>query len=523
MKGKYALVHTFANIGNTIQPIRVEIYLRRGIPGFQVVGLAGRNIRESKDRIRAAIESSGFEYPFQNITINLSPSSKKKEGSQFDLTIAVGILLASQQLDFSDYGNLFLIGELALNGDILPVSNIAKLLSNPLPLNSSLLIPKNNFEEISIFETSLKFIALDKLSHLRDKNSLQEGTKSKIFYTKNESQIEVGIEPKYKPIKNKTLHLYSGQKLAFEAMLYSLMGHHHLLITGIPGSGKTMMAELADQLQSKPSAEEWKEIYVLNQQYQSLDPRMPLRPFRMPHHSITANGLLGGGSKLQIGEISIAHRGILVLDEFGEIKSSILQNLREPMEKGSIELHRNSQWAEFPTRFLMIALSNLCPCGNFNSRITLCICKKDQIRNYLSKISGPILERFDIITEIHKTNTDYDNKIRNETEISLLEVRDKIQNVREIQWERFKDKKIYNNSEIPSDEIFNYLEWNSKDEQEFSNRVKYFNFSFREKLKILRVARTIADSKSKGKVEDEDLTIAIGLREGSKTIKFLAA
>jgi len=171
----------------------------------------------------------------------------------------------------------------------------------------------------------------------------------------------------------------------------------------------------------------------------------------------------------------------------------------------------------------MIALSNLCPCGNFNSRITLCICKKDQIRNYLSKISGPILERFDIITEIHKTNTDYENKIRNETEISLLEVRNKIQNVREIQWERFKDKKIYNNSEIPSDEIYNYLEWNTKDEEEFSNRVKYFNFSFREKLKILRVARTIADSKSKGKVEDEDLTIAIGLREGSKTIKFLAA
>jgi magnesium chelatase family protein len=523
MKGKYALVHTIANIANKILPIRVEVYLRRGIPGFQVVGLPSRNIRESKDRIRAAIESSGYEYPFQNITINLSPSSKKKDGSQFDLTIAVGILIASQQLDLSEYENLFLIGELALNGDILPVSNISELITFQLPTESTLLIPKINYHEMKALGKSSNLIGIDKLSEINNKKEIEDNSKSKIYFIESEFPTENNFSTINNSIKNDTLYLYDGQRLAFEAMVYALMGHHHILITGIPGSGKTMMAEIANIIQSKPNPVEWNEIYNIHQQFQAMNPNFPYRPYRIPHHSITANGLLGGGSKLQLGEISLAHKGILVLDEFGEIKSSILQNLREPMESGIIKLHRNSQWAEFPSRFQLIALSNLCPCGNFNSGKSQCICKKDQIRTYLSKISGPILERFDIIAELHKSLVINSNNIVSEMKISLSNIQEKIQNVRLIQWERFKDKKIHSNSEIPSSQIFEYLNWDNADIDKYNKQFKYLEFSFREKLKVLRLARTIADSKIKEKVTEDDLIIAIGLREGSKTIKFLAA
>ena len=214
----------------------------------------------------------------------------------------------------------------------------------------------------------------------------------------------------------------------------------------------------------------------MNQVDQTLNPNNPIRPFRIPHHSITANGLLGGGSKIQMGEISLAHRGILVLDEFGEIKTNLIQNLREPMDRGSIDLHRNSQWVEFPSRFQLIALSNLCPCGNFNSGNKFCICKKEQIRTYLSKISGPMLERFDIITEIHRLNQQLNESKEQRITIDLFSVKESIQKVREIQWERFKENTIYSNSEISSGEIYKYLLWGKHEIEVFHQKIKKFDF-----------------------------------------------
>lgn len=319
--------------------------------------------------------------------------------------------------------------------------------------------------------------------------------------------------------KNDFIHLYSGQILGFESLVFGLMGNHHILFTGSPGSGKTMLAEISNQIQSLPNQEEWKEIYSIYQNHEGIDPFQPHRPFRMPHHSITANGLLGGGINLQYGELSLAHRGILVLDEFGEIKSNLIQNLREPMEKGRISIHRNSQWAEFPALFLLIAITNLCPCGNFSSGELMCICRKEQIRSYLSKISGPILERLDIIVEIHKNQlTNINTKTFN-----LTEIKSKIQTVRQLQWERYKGTNIMNNSEIPSNLIFHYLEWNETDCKNWDNNPDYNFYSFREKEKILKLARTIADSQFKSKVEQDDVSIALGFREGSKTIRNISA
>ncbi len=519
MKGKYALVHTFANIGHNVIPIRVEVYLRRGIPGYQVIGLPARNIRESKDRIRAGIESSGFEFPFQNITINLSPTNTKKDGSHFDLTIAVGILIASEQLDFQVFNDSIFIGELALNGNIQPSQNIAKLLAGFQKEGNTLFIPKSNLTEAEMYSDS-KIYGIESLKQLKNLNEIiPTFPNNKKFNTwefiKN-TPLDLAEESFS---KTDSIHLYPGQILGFESLVFGLMGNHHILFTGSPGSGKTMLAELANLIQSFPNQDEWKEIYSIHQNFEGMDPFQPHRPFRMPHHSITANGLLGGGINLQYGELSLAHRGILVLDEFGEIKSNLIQNLREPMEKGKISIHRNSQWAEFPALFLLIAITNLCPCGNFSSKELICICKKEQIRNYISKISGPILERLDIIVEIHKDQkSSFQSKSYN-----LKEIKSQIQIVRQLQWERYKGSGIMNNSEIPSNQIFYYLEWNESDRQNWEKLITDNNYSFREKEKILKLARTIADSHFKSKVEQDDVFIALGLREGSKTIRNISA
>jgi magnesium chelatase family protein len=519
MKGKYSLVHTFTNIGHNVIPIRVEVYLRRGIPGYQVIGLPTRNIRESKDRIRAGIESSGFEFPFQNITINLSPTNTKKDGAHFDLTIAVGILIASEQLDFKMFNDSIFIGELGLNGDIQPTQNLAKLLAGFQKKETTLFLPKSNLTEAEMYSNN-RIYGIESLGQLKNLNDvmtiLPSEKNSHRWEIANNLFSETNLEIK---TKNDFIHLYSGQILGFESLVFGLMGNHHILFTGSPGSGKTMLAEISNQIQSLPNQEEWKEIYSIYQNHEGIDPFQPHRPFRMPHHSITANGLLGGGINLQYGELSLAHRGILVLDEFGEIKSNLIQNLREPMEKGRISIHRNSQWAEFPALFLLIAITNLCPCGNFSSGELMCICRKEQIRSYLSKISGPILERLDIIVEIHKNQlTNINTKTFN-----LTEIKSKIQTVRQLQWERYKGTNIMNNSEIPSNLIFHYLEWNETDCKNWDNNPDYNFYSFREKEKILKLARTIADSQFKSKVEQDDVSIALGFREGSKTIRNISA
>ncbi|WCL47931.1 YifB family Mg chelatase-like AAA ATPase [Leptospira sp. GIMC2001] len=519
-KGKFSIVQTLSLSDMSPVLVNVEIYLRRGIPGYQVIGLPTTTMRESRDRVRAAIENSGFEFPLQNITINLSPTGIPKKGSHFDLSFAVGILLASNQisLEISEHP-LLLLGELGLDGSIKPIQDASRLLACNLSDElSTIVLPTENLEQCRIFWKG-KVKPIESLSQI---NLDDSALNSQLANPKFESVKSVKSNPINQNMNLESLgfiDLYAGQRFAFEALEIALAGNHHMLMIGSPGSGKSMLGEIASSLQSVPNLAEWKEIAAIQSQEFYGSGNQWMRPFRNPHHSITMSSLIGGGSTLERGEISLAHNGILFLDEIGEMKSSILQNLREPLEKGNITLNRNTKWSSLPCRFQLIAASNLCPCGEFSIAEGSCGCRKDQIRGYLSKLTGPLLDRIDIISEVYAPSKYPGNSIR----IDLNEVRSRIQNVRCIQWKRYQNSNIRSNASMTYNEAIEQTRWDKHAIIAWENFASKEAMSIREREKILGLARTIADLKCNDLVTEADICLACSLRDGSKNIKKLAA
>lgn len=476
--------------------VRIEVYLRRGIPNFQITGVPTKLANHCKERIRAAIENSGYSFPLLNTTIHLSPLDVIKKGSHYDLGIALAILLASGQLASNQWqDNYIAFGELGLDGRIRRIPDIARLVDIESEEDYIWILPEENMEDaiqlgIHNFKT---YSSLEEFQHpykertypIQDESDFNE-CNTHLYLTKEENEI-------------KKLELYPGQLLGWEALTIALAGNHHILLTGSPGSGKTLLGEIAKDIQPNPSDKEWREIIRIYSK-DGMDLLHPHRPFRNPHHSITSTGLIGGGSNLDFGEITLSHNGILFLDEIGEITSRAIQSLREPLEKGIIKLTRNSRWVSLPARFQLIATSNLCPCGQFSSFENHCICKKEQIRSYLGKLTGPILDRIDIVVEIF-----HPEKIQGEkVPINLVQTVDTINNVRSLQRERKSP---------------NTLEWNSIDEQNWNEIIKVYDLGYRERNIVLRIARTVADMKQSFKVTESHLLAAISLRDGSKSIK----
>jgi magnesium chelatase family protein len=514
MKGKSSKLKSICRYENTSLIVDVEIYIRRGIPGFQISGMPSRNIRDSRERIRACLEESGFIFPMSNITINLRPSEIPKKGSHFDLAIAIGILKATNQIhnDWIDQ-NVIALGELSLNGKINRVSNFSDLLSLHFDRDAKFILPQENLSE-AIYFLNRNTVFMEYLSDIRQVS--KQNSNNEIFLQKAKS-IDSSI--KKNDIKLPFLELYSGQELAWEALVIALSGRHHILFTGTPGSGKTMFGELASQIQSAPSPNEWKEILGLNST-QQLDINIPIRPYRAPHHSITGAGLIGGGSGLEMGEISKAHLGILFLDEISEMQNKILQNLREPLEKGHISLSRSSRFYSFPAQFQLIATSNLCPCGQYSNLSNQCICKKEQVRSYLGKLAGPILDRIDLIVEINSEQNNQSGK-----KIDLTHVKEKIQktiNLQRLRNYKLTQGKIVYNSEIQEGMYF-LMNWNDKDILNWNLFTREYNLGIREREKILGIARTIADLENETTVSRLNLLSALALRDGSKSINSIAA
>jgi magnesium chelatase family protein len=515
MKGKSSKVKSICRYENTSQIVDVEIYIRRGIPGFQISGMPSRNIRDSRERIRACLEESGFIFPMSNITINLRPTEIPKKGSHFDLAIALGILKATNQIhiDWLDH-NTIVLGELSLNGKINRVSNFSDLLLINFHEDMKLILPQENKNEAMYFlNRNTAFLEyLHEIKHISLPLRSEEisANKSKQLGNSNHTPPDSRL-----PI----LELYPGQELAWEALFIALSGRHHILFTGTPGSGKTMLGELASSIQSLPFPDEWKEILSLNAST-LMDIKKPNRPFRAPHHSITGAGLIGGGSSLEIGEISNSHMGILFLDEISEMQNKILQNLREPLEKGKISLSRSHRFFSYPAGFQLIATSNLCPCGQYSNLTNQCICKKEQVRSYLGKLSGPLLDRIDIIVEISS-----EKKSEYRKKINLNEVREKIQKTIEYQKKRnhkLTQGKIVYNSDIQEGMYF-LMNWTDLDILDWNRFTREHNLGIREREKILGIARTIADLENKTTVSRLNLLSALALRDGSKSINSIAA
>ena len=499
-------------IGATI--IEIEVSVNQGLRSFAIVGLADKSIAEAKERVASAIKNIGLSSPnsqTKKVVVNLSPADLKKEGSHFDLSIALAYLLATEQTKFIANKKLIL-GELALNGDLKPIKGA---------FSFTLLAKENNFEEIILPVQNAKEASVANL--LGKQNEIKiipvENLQQALTYL--EKQID--IKPfqsdfnEFKTDNNFEIqwHWIRGQSHAKRGMEIAVAGGHNLLLQGPPGTGKTLMAKAAISIMPELSQEERLELSKIYSSAGLLSEQNPIlykRPFRSPHHSISEPALIGGGNPIRPGEITLAHKGILFLDEFPEFHRDVLESLRQPLEQGEIMVQRTKQSFCFPARFSLIAAANPCPCGNHGSPEKECSCGPSQIASYKRKLSGPLIDRFDIFCWV--PNLKYEELVNQETAKNAGEdIKEKITKARIIQNERFINDKISTNAEMNVEQIKKHCQIDSESHNLLRRFVDSGKLSARGFHKILKTARTIADLDGREKIEAYDISEAISYRQ----------
>lgn len=479
-------------------PINVEVDINRGLPHFNIVGMADTSIKESKDRVRSAIINSGFEFPLGKITVNLAPADIKKEGALFDLPIAIGILCATQQVKINNIKEYVFLGELSLVGELnkikgtLPivVSGIKKEMNNYI-------IPIENKNECSMIEKA----SIYPFNNLREVvNFLQ--FKDVLPYKTNFKKNEYN-----KGNKIDFLDVI-GQESAKRAIEVAAAGNHNVILYGPPGTGKTMLAQRVTTILPEITYEESLEctkIYSVAGYLDENNGFINERPFREIHNTSTKIALIGGGRKLLPGEISLAHNGVLFLDEILEFNKTTLESLRQPIENRKIKITRSTGTVEYPCNCMLIASLNPCPCSK-----DICVCTPNEKEKYINKLSRAFLDRIDIYTSLSKIQ--YSKIKKGQNGESSKVIRDRINNAREIQRERFKKENILTNGEMDINNIMKYCKLD-KNSVKFMEKVyKKFNFSTRVYSRILKVSRTIADLEKRDNIIEEDLIEALQYR-----------